>query len=122
MTGKSQPSSGSTIGGLILILFIVGAVIYGCSNSGSDSSDPDDGGGGSMAEQMCEQFVTDRLKAPSTAEFPGGEVTDVGADEYEVVGSVDSQNGFGAMIRTGYTCTIRYAGGDKWTLVSLNLG
>lgn len=124
MTAKSQPSNGSALAGCVVILFIIGIVIYSCStDSGSDSStEPDDGGGGSMAEVMCENFVTDRLKAPSTADFPGADaVDDLGDDEYQVTASVDSENGFGAMIRTDYVCTIRYAGGDEWQLVSLNI-
>lgn len=124
MTAKSQPSNGSALAGCVLILFIIGIVIYSCStdSGGSDSTEPDDGGGGSMAEVMCENFVTDRLKAPSTADFPGADsVDELGSDEYEVTASVDSENGFGAMIRTDYVCTIRYSGDDKWTLVSLDI-
>lgn len=123
MTANSQPSTGRSILGFIVLVAILGSVIYSCStNSGSDSTEPEDGGGGSMAEVMCEEFVTDRLKAPSTAEFPGADsVLELGVNEYEVSASVDSQNGFGAMIRTAYVCTIRYTGDDQWALVSLDI-
>jgi hypothetical protein len=57
----------------------------------------------STAYVMARDFVTDRLKAPSTAEFPYGSgysVSFVGECSFVVTGYVDSQNGFGAMIRT----------------------
>ena len=73
------------------------------------------------AESVCEDYVTDRLKAPASAEFPGADrVVSSTADEWTVVASVDSENGFGAMIRTDYVCTVRDISG-KWDLVSLDV-
>jgi len=58
------------------------------------------------AAQACQQAVTSQLKAPATAKFPALPVrveTDTpGAPEY--VGSVDSENGFSALVRSRFTC------------------
>lgn len=62
---------------------------------------------------MCQEFVKDRLKAPSTAEFPWSFddyqtnrlVTHENA--YNIEGHVDSQNSFGAMLRSRFTCKIQ---------------
>jgi hypothetical protein len=81
-----------------------------------------------MAGIQCEEFVKNRLKAPSTADFPFLDRTVIpeGANTYIVRSYVDAQNGFGAMIRSDFRCEIRYNGGEdaditNWTLVSLSL-
>jgi len=66
--------------------------------------------------------ATDRvrsiLKSPSTAKFPSA-VWDASsyrisgsAGEYTVMGYVDAQNSFGAMLRSNFICTLRMAGKD----------
>lgn len=121
MSTSPQPvSNGRAIAGLIVFLIIIGSVVYACANSSSDSTDSEDSGG--MAEIMCEDFVTDRLKAPSTADFPGADsVETIKLDTYKVTASVDSENGFGAKIRTDYVCTVIDVGDDKWNLISLDI-
>ena len=76
--------------------------------------------GGRDARTMAQTFVKRLLKAPSTAEFPGGmkEVHHVHVGECEhTIGSwVDAQNSFGAMIRTHYRIGMRYnPQSDTWT-------
>ena len=56
----------------------------------------------------CKEAVTDRLKSPSTASFePESQVEfqTVGDDGIQILGYVDSQNGFGAQVRSDYVCT-----------------
>lgn len=72
-----------------------------------------------QAKDVCEQFVTDQLKAPATAVFSGAFAAEQSDASWIVRGSVDSENGFGAMIRNNYTCRVRPAGGDEWTLDKL---
>ena len=60
-----------------------------------------------------ENFVKNKLKSPSSAVFPSYreqiEHTDyLGEDVFKIKSWVDSQNGFGAMIRTRFVCTIYY--------------
>lgn len=78
---------------------------------------------------MAQQFVNDRLKSPSTASYGGifsgdyqdadSVVTNLGGGKYRVVAWVDSQNAFGATIRTHFVCELEYVGSDKWRCTSL---
>jgi hypothetical protein len=54
------------------------------------------------------QFVLKQLKAPSTADFcqETDNVKQVNDTTFVVVSCVDSQNSFGAMLRSSYTCKI----------------
>ena len=56
------------------------------------------------------------LKAPATAVFPGfDEMVVNGSDgRYAVSGFVDSQNSYGAAIRTQYTYNVEKDGSGKW--------
>ena len=70
-----------------------------------------------------EMFIKDRLKAPGTAKFHGGsqDAVYLGDNRYRVVGSVDSQNSFGAMLRTDFQAIVRDEGDkhETWTLEKL---
>lgn len=78
---------------------------------------------------VAKQCVEKQLKAPSTANWgsivkgthqsPDLCVTVMGDDKYLCKGWVDSQNSFGAMIRTSFECTVQYKGDDRWTTVDL---
>ena len=74
---------------------------------------------------MSQEFVRQRLKSPSSARFPwmaesGVSVTPRAGCTYEVVAYVESQNGFGATIRTRYVAVLAPVG-DSWELKSLRL-
>ncbi|QTJ65866.1 DUF2510 domain-containing protein [Rhodococcus sp. ZPP] len=58
----------------------------------------------SAAEITCEKLVTNRLKAPATADFTGVTTYKDGAGDYITKGAVDSENTFGANIRTTFLC------------------
>lgn len=76
------------------------------------------------AQLNCEKQVKMRLKAPSSAKFaPYGDLNITRPDEktWRVFGWVDAQNGFGAMIRNHYTCTITYLGNGKIRVDSINI-
>ena len=68
-------------------------------------------------------FVEKRLKSPKSADFPFGGGTyhtkDLGNGRYEVNSYVDSQNAFGANIRTHFDGTIKRKDGG-WILEYLN--
>jgi hypothetical protein len=72
---------------------------------------------------MCKQFLNDQLKAPGTAEYPTYDpsyIASLGNASYRVQAYVDSDNSFGAHIRTRFTCTVRYtAPDDMWHLDGL---
>lgn len=84
-----------------------------------------------VACEKAHEAVEARLKAPSTAKFPG---CVFGAYEHEiraneqrtvwfVKGHVDSQNSFGAMLRTEWAVKLNRSadeqGNDRWTIVSV---
>lgn len=75
---------------------------------------------------MSQKFVRQNLKAPTTAEFPDWtqencQTTHAG-DTWTVTSYVDSQNGFGAMIRSDYTANMTYhPDRDTWTLTGLTI-
>lgn len=93
-----------------IITFIFFAFGSGDSN-GSSSVEPNK----MLAYNYAEDFIKQRLKSPSTAEFPGlfekdEHITDLGGGEYQIRSWVDSQNGFGAMIRSRWSCKIIFTG------------
>jgi hypothetical protein len=77
-----------------------------------------------LAFVIAEDFVKKQLKAPSTAKFaPKWESTVTGGDKgckYEITSWVDSQNSYGAQIRTEFQIVVKYAGNHQWQLVSLH--
>jgi len=97
---------------LAITLFILFAFGSGDSDDSSSSVEPSK----FLAYNYAEDFIEQRLKSPSTAEFPGvseknGHITDLGGGEYQINSWVDSQNGFGAMIRSNWSCKIIIADG-----------
>jgi uncharacterized protein involved in type VI secretion and phage assembly len=62
-------------------------------------------------------LVRDRLKSPSTADFPWYDksfVTHRGKGLFEVNAYVDAQNSFGATLRNRYTCILTTKAKDDW--------
>lgn len=74
------------------------------------------------AYQACQPHVAKGLLAPASAKFPNlSEITVATAgNRFTVTGYVDSQNGFGAMLRSRYTCNIERVAGSDWALISLS--
>lgn len=77
----------------------------------------------SDAKFACRGFVEKSLKSPATAEFQNynkfAANQDSGSNNYWVSGYVDSQNSFGAMIRTNFACELKRSDSGQWLLVSL---
>jgi hypothetical protein len=76
---------------------------------------------------MAEFYVKACLKSPSTADFgsiwggdyqnPKTHVSYLGNKEYLVRGWVDSQNAFGATVRTDFSLKLKDEGDYSWTLL-----
>lgn len=99
--------------GLVVLLFLIGSLYKPGPYKPTDAD----------ANMMCEKFVRDRLKAPSTAKFAGyasSRIRQAGL-RYTVSSHVDAENGFGANIRTTFTCVVQPTTGGKWDLVSLDM-
>lgn len=91
-----------------LIIFVASIALAGC---GAEPAAKDEVGGWTKTEarSLCHKQVTDRLKSPASANFEG--LTEFDAektsDSWKISGHVDSQNSFGATMRTNYTCNVR---------------
>lgn len=75
-----------------------------------------------------QSFMEDRLKAPQSAKWPylGDKGVQVGfatkSHHWVVSSYVDSQNSFGAMIRTLYVMSLEYIPGQGWKMADLQAG
>jgi hypothetical protein len=74
------------------------------------------------AYAACENWVGEQLRAPSTADFSGHNGSKITETDngYDISGYVDAQNGFGAQIRTDWSCSVALVG-DNWELLDLNV-
>ncbi|KZE41376.1 hypothetical protein [Microbacterium sp. T32] len=90
-------------GGLLLI---IAAVVIGAFAGFTPSANK------YTAAQQCEQTVSSYLKAPSTAQFhsdiSAATESAIDAGPWLIIGTVDSENGFGAMLRSNYSCHVTF--------------
>lgn len=74
-----------------------------------------------VARVLCRQALSSALVSPSTADYP---LLDFSVDRADSEGVylyrsyVDSQNGFGATVRTHFVCGLRYDGRGRFGSVS----
>lgn len=74
--------------------------------------------------QASQAYIKQRLKAPSTAEFPWYDSSAVSGPDgnvYTVRSYVDSENGFGAKIRTNYAVKLREDSNGDIQLVDIQM-
>jgi len=77
---------------------------------------------------MCQKFVKDKLKSPSSAVFPDtyaeikrGAVKKLDEQEYQIISYVDAQNSFGAMIRTVFIAKLKQIDNNTWRNLGVEL-
>lgn len=110
------------LGGLLIVGLLMLAAVFSSGDEGPERGDR------YGAFDVCTQVVKERLRAPATAKFPNpyeedGEVR-VSSDfdkRWTVRSHVDAENGFGANIRTDWTCVVDHTERDRYDLVSLNM-
>lgn len=118
--GMSRAAKAAVIIGALFVIGVAGAAVTPASTTSSPGS------GKYEAFHACETFVKHRLKAPTTARFrnPVEDDGDVGwvlnDATWTITSTVDSENSFGASLRSTFTCTITDAG-DHWHLDHLTL-
>jgi hypothetical protein len=126
--GAKPRKSIGTFSGLIIIgmaVWFFAKVFGGGSSSTVANSQVDKCDDPTMAFVMSQNFVKKNLKSPSTADFPyinndGVRVSKISDCNYQVIGYVDSQNGFGAMVRSSYSVNMESTtDGKKWTARNL---
>lgn len=86
-------------------LFAVVAIVVIAFVVNSSKSDPsqDLAMGSELSIRACERAVKEHLKAPATAAF--SDVTSrASGSGWDVQGSVDAENGFGALTRSAFVC------------------
>lgn len=120
-----QPAAAKTGQGLLSLALIAGVLMWLGSGDSSTSSKPSE----TLAFIQCQDFVKERLRAPATADFPSLDRTswDMSDNTWVVKSYVDSQNGFGAMLRSNWHCKVQYVGNDplsrsSWKLLALEIG
>ena len=111
---------------MILGIVYLGMMIGGCEDTPQAAKAPEPEHDDLGAFIMSQKFVKKNLKSPSTAKFPllideGVKVEHQGEGKYYVRAYVDSQNGFGAMLRTKYMAEVEYLGSDEWQLKDLQI-
>jgi len=89
-----------------LSLVRTGPPVYAASNDRSTTDGVD-------ALPVCQIAMKDRLKSPTTAQFSTDyRAGDLGDGRWQIVSSVDSQNSFGAMLRTKFSCHLQHLSGS----------
>jgi hypothetical protein len=99
---------------LIALMLILAIAFVGCDSDNSRNSGT--GVSETSAFVISRNFITRNLKSPSSADFPllDFSSTKIGEGEYRVTSYVDSQNGFGAMVRSNWEVTLKYNGFGDW--------
>lgn len=122
---KQNPMQALVAVGVVIVAAIW---IFG----GGDTDEPEDPDAwrsqdnSTMAYIMTEDWVKERLRSPSTADFPGvfdrdGHITYNGNQTYSIRSYVDAQNAFGGTVRTHFAAEVQQTGEDTWRLLSLSL-
>lgn len=69
-----------------------------------------------LSYSYARDFIKGKLKSPSTADFPSFSKISysyLGDCRHNLVGYVDAQNSFGAVIRNNFNVTVKYRQSDK---------
>ncbi len=116
---------------IFLVFFALMVIPPFCTgfNKGINKNQPPDA---SLAYVMSQDFVKRKLVAPATADFAsfsdvcvkmtGSNPAEHWDAVFAVASYVDSQNVFGAKVRTYYTCHLRHIQGtDNWQCYDLDL-
>lgn len=114
-----RPAAPVSVLGALLALGSLGAIAFVVVAMMAAPSTPPAPHDKATAYAMCQDWVKGRLQSPGSADFPFGDVTkteDLGHGAYRIRSYVDSQNGFGALVRTKYDCSTHWVSGQNWHL------
>ncbi len=125
---KKPRDNYGTWGCLLIVIVMMGACFNSIANKAHEErlrhiNDPnawrgDDASG--MAWVMICDFVEKQLRSPATADFPHAPAAiERDGQKYRIWGHVDSENAFGAMIRTPFRGEVEQIARDRWQLNEL---
>lgn len=97
------------------VIAVLIGVLLGCQALGDDGADE---GSAPGARDACQQFADKRLKSPGSADYDLTATND--GTTWTVTGTVDSQNSFGASLRSEVECVMRYSG-DSYTSTTVTV-
>ena len=109
---SDKDNKNANLGCLVVFLLLIGGC-WAFSSMGGDKG-TSDGPTSDGAIDVCHQSVKGQLKAPSTADFGGEYAYSDDGQTYKVTGWVDSDNSFGAHVRTDWSCEATFSDGDYW--------
>lgn len=95
-------------GVMSIILFLIVVTAFAPPYESVETSELIDGKSNTSTAAVCaKNYVKASLKSPRSSKFPFAlGATPLGDEEYLVSSHVDSENGFGSMIRTNFVCTV----------------
>lgn len=123
---NNSPNPGKSELIVLLVIFGLIFLFFKCTCSKSDEEKVIQNAQDLRATAYfnSQECVKDLLKSPSTAEFPYGSeqfVTQIDEDTFIINSYVDSQNSFGAMLRTQYVCQVTLIDNENYTCDSVKL-
>ena len=122
---NNNPNELSWTGAIVIVVTILGLIIgiVQCVNPNKSKQEDMDSYGHIKkdAQFIAKYEISNRLKAPSTAEFEWNPTTNRIGDSWTVSGYVDAQNSFGAMIRSNYSIKITFSSKDDYKVDYCNI-
>lgn len=117
---------------VILLIALLIRACGGCDDNQNEQAEkvpPDSEDMRRYSHIISEYFVKQKLKSPSTADFPMFDYTSEYSQidgTYLVASYVDAQNGFGSMVRQYYSIKLKFNGGEfadpiNWTATELKI-
>lgn len=100
--------------GVLFAGFIAYAIIWGGEKSGYEANDR------LQVQAACEIAVEQLLVSPGSADFGRPRIVTRG-DQVVVTGVVDSQNGFGALLRSSFECGLAEDADGRWRVVDVDV-
>ena len=100
-------------------LFVIGVLFYAWASWKDSTPEAQKEGAerdaAPIVTVICEREMTSRLRSPGSADYPFGHaaaVESLGDIRYRLRSYVDSQNAFGALVRTHFVCEVTGGGDD----------
>lgn len=135
MDQKEPTKKESTKAGIIVLVLIL-LLGYGCNELLCNNEAPEPEPKKSFNDQLddlkgeayysSQDFLNKRLKSPASAQyqdyFENPEISKyIGDSTFVINAYVDSQNSYGAMLRSNYTAKLKLTNDNRWELLDIKL-